>query len=216
LPEQSTEFPTRRRPPSLVDCIRTIKQLERLKDLIRHQHRWAHQTPRRSLEVLGIESSSQLRTEINKLLPIARRAAFKAQVSTQVVTQERQRPFVDGKYKDTTYDLFVNYDRVLEKDGPSAGWFDLVLDSLDQAIGWYEDRRRRLLLQLFNPLRLIAHLLRVPVTVLEYMGFDATGSFGQQALSVTIQIIWTLLLLALASLGLKPSILDPISKAIAR
>jgi hypothetical protein len=80
-------------------------------------------------------------------------------------------------------------------------------------VSYHEDRRRRLLLRLFNPLRLIAHLLRMPITVLEYMGFDPTGSFAQQVLSVTIQIVWALLLLALASFGLKPIILESISKS---
>lgn len=184
------------KPISLFECIITINRLKLLKNLIRHAHRWAHQIDLAPpLKKIGINEKDPhrhvlIREKINNLLPIAERATHIAKVRTVIRTKEQDLSD-DLKLKNAEYDIFINYD-VVSKDGPSVHHFDLVLDTLDRTIGVFREIRFRRITDF--PIWLIAFILRIPITIIEYMGFDTKSNVVEKVLSFVIQAIWLIAL----------------------
>jgi len=190
---------------TLIDCLRMINQLEKMKDLIRHQNRWTRQIDlARPLNKLGISEKDPhryelIRQKINKLLPLATRAAEQMGVSTKIKSREEKPGTFPTEYEDKIYDLFIHYDLLMLKDhtSSSAHHFDMTIDKLNQLIGLYSEAIYRRLISFLNPLRLVASILRIPITVLEYMGFDTRGSLAETVFSVIIRALWILFLAVL-------------------
>lgn len=187
---------------SLFECFRTVNQLRTLKDLMRHQQRWTPEINRaRSLVDLGLDPKShyldsQLDEKINNLIPIVAKAAARARVGTTLRKQERE------------YDLFQNYEELRLKDDPTARTFQFTVAAIDRVVGVYKEARTRKLLGLLNPLRLIAHVIRTPITIIEYMGFDAEADLAMRILTYAIQVLWTVVLtLGATRLGIDIKIL---------
>ena len=179
---------------------RIVGKLEELKDLLRHQSRWAHQHDlARPLEKLGISENDPhryelIRQRINRLLPIAMNAAQDSGTPTRIHMNEQIFGTYPIEYEKNDYDLFIHYDLLRSKDEGRATTFDTVINTLDQMIGFYSEIRTRLLIGYLNPLKLIAWILRIPITILEYMGFDAQGNTAEKVLSIMLHGIWILFL----------------------
>ena len=192
--------PQRPRAISLFENWRTIRQLEKLRDLIRHDNGRAHQINlARPLKKLGINEKDpnrhqEIRSKINSLIPIAQRSAAQAQVSTGIIVTEKKVGISPIEYEDIHYDLFIHYHTLMSEDYRSTIRFDMTIDVLDQVIGYYKEVRYRRLINLLNPLRIVASILRIPISVLEYMGFDARGTAANTVLSIIIRFIWILFL----------------------
>jgi hypothetical protein len=96
---------------------------------------------------------------------------------------------------------------------------NVLIDHLDRAIGYYEDAKPRLFLQLFNPFFWIKWLLikviGIPFSLLEAAGFDS-GKLEQTTTGKIVKALWgfgTTLVATLAALqGL--GWLDPVKKFI--
>lgn len=196
----------RRKLPSIVDCFRNIRQLRRLKDLIRHDRRWAHQiSSARPLERLGIPEKEprrhvMLRSRINELLPVARHCAAESRINTVITCSEPQRGVYPREVKEVRYNIFANYDLLMAKDGPSAQFFDLTLDILDQLIGHYRELRTRKLISFLNPIRVLGHILGIPLRIIEYMGLESRGTTGEVVMGYVIK---ALMAIALATMSVK-------------
>ncbi len=190
---------------TLLYCILTIRKLKRLQDLIRHQNRWAHQMDlARPLRKLGIAEkdphrSERIRAAINRLLPTAKEAATSAGVSAGLIVSEQRRGTYPEEYADVTYSIFDDFEQLLSKDGPSARYFDMVLDVLERTIGYYSHKRAAILLGLLNPVRLLGRVLGLPLKVLEYAGVKSHGSTGELILNYVLKAL-TAIALALLSI----------------
>jgi len=118
-------------------------------------------------------------------------------ISTAI--SDRSRDIKDPHtFVEKTYNLFFNYQELMSKDHPSANRFNMTLDSLDQTIGYFKELRFRTFLGFFNPLKVIASILKMPISILEYMGFDIRGNIGEKLLTIIIQAIWIVFLTILS------------------
>ncbi len=102
------------------------------------------------------------------------------------------------EYENRTYDVFINYRTLIEKDGPSANYFDAIIDVIDQVIGYYKNLLFKSLVNLLNPLNIIAGILKIPISIIEYMGFKTNNKIIEMILSILIKIFWVLLLVILS------------------
>ena len=69
--------------------------------------------------------------------------------------------------KEDRYDLILDYFRLpRERDAYQA--YEAVMAALEQAIGVYEARLRQAKRDLFNPVVWVAHVIRLPITVMEH------------------------------------------------
>jgi hypothetical protein len=68
------------------------------------------------------------------------------------------------------YDLILDYYRLPRLPHPQ-GVCELVLDALEQGIGAYERRFKQAKRELYSPVAWVAHLIRLPITVMERAGF---------------------------------------------
>ena len=184
----------------------TIVKLNKLKDLIRHDARWAHQIAlARPLKKLGIKEKSAnahqlIRERINNIIPIAVESSKIANIATHIVIKEmvEESSLFHPEYENRTYDVFINYRTLIEKDGPSANYFDAIIDVIDQVIGYYKNLLFKSLVNLLNPLNIIAGILKIPISIIEYMGFKTNNKIIEMILSILIKIFWVLLLVILS------------------
>jgi hypothetical protein len=76
---------------------------------------------------------------------------------------------VEHKTQEDRYDVVLDYFRLpREPNGYKA--YEAIMATLDQAIGVYEIRLSRAKREFFNPLVWTAHLIRLPITVVERAG----------------------------------------------
>ncbi len=125
-------------------------------------------------------------------MPIAIRAALRAQVATKVLSKERKVGGSLAELEDNEYDIFVHYELLMPKDKPTAHNFEIVMAVLDQIVGYFKELRIRKIFQLLNPLMAFANILRIPITIIEYMGFDVSSMLVNRILSIIIQILWAI------------------------
>lgn len=202
--------------PSIIHCWWIINRLLILKDLMRHDTRWAPHIPlARPLKKLGIDVKDQykhqkINEKINNLIPIAQRASSIAQVST-IVSSLKMDYNDPQKLKEKEYDLLVHYKLLMAEDRPTARYFELTMDLIDQIIGYFKELRFRKLINLLNPLYLIAIILRIPITILEYMGFNTRSVIAEKV----INFIWIFILaIILVLLGEKSEVVSTFVKLI--
>lgn len=190
---------------SIFECFWVITKLEKLKDLFRHESRWAHQIElARPLKKLGIKEDDQYRfvkikEKISKLIPIAVVSARETGIWANIVVKKKKVGVYPPKYEDENFNVFFNHDALMSIDESNAHNFELTIDILNEIIGCYLELRTRKLIRLLNPLRLVASILRIPVTIIEYMGFEIEGTFAEKVLSHTLQAAMGLLLFILGS-----------------
>jgi hypothetical protein len=75
--------------------------------------------------------------------------------------------------------------------------FELLIQRLEMAIGHYEERKRRAILDWFNPLFWAACAMRIPENVLEYAGFFRTADQHSSFLKVYVWVLRVLFVFAL-------------------
>ena len=189
---------TKKRPIGLFESLRAIHQCRKLQDLIRHHNNWAPQLPlARPLSKFGISETDSNRKaliekQINELLPVAQICAKRAKMSLSVIVKEEVYPrLLPHEYKDVEYNIFANYTKLMSIDDRSATFFNLEIGKLDQLIGFYSEAWLRILI---NPLKWVAIILRIPISILEHMGFDSTGRTTELVLSFIMRFLWILVL----------------------
>lgn len=153
---------------------RVLKRLLRFQNLVRHKERWAPDMRFAcSIEELLPANTPMpdrfelLEKEIHRMMHVVRRDINYAEVATAVVHKHWDP--VERKSQEDRYDLILDYFRLpRERDAYKA--YEAVMAALEQAIGVYEARLRRAKRDLFNPVVWAAHLIRLPVTVMEHAG----------------------------------------------
>jgi hypothetical protein len=173
------------RPPGYLACNRVIERLRRFQDLVRHDQRWAHQIEQaRPLGQLippnlpEHQKHLAIEKELNRIIPLVARDMDRAGISTGITwtTKEEEYDFeksvprfFDKKH---TADLVSGYFELPKGSRMRGQTFDMLLRSVDQAIGVYEHLRTYAIHRKFNPLHWAAFVLSIPVQVLELAGLD--------------------------------------------
>jgi|HubBroStandDraft_6_1064221.scaffolds.fasta_scaffold30862_3 hypothetical protein len=153
---------------------RILKRIHRFQDLIRHRERWAADLefacPLEDLvpaNVPEIQRVQYLDGEILRMMQGVHRAVNFAGVPTGVY-YERRNP-VDQENEREHYDLILDYQRLPRQDDAYKS-FQAVMGVLEQAIGVYDVRLNQAKREIFNPVAWAAHLIRLPITVMERAG----------------------------------------------
>jgi hypothetical protein len=153
---------------------RILKSIHRFQDLIRHRERWAADlefacplkdvVPANVPEVLRAQ---YLDGEILRMTQGVHHAVNFAGVPTGVYYGPRNE--ADRESRRERYDLILDYAR-LPKQDDAYKTFQAVMGVLEQAIGVYDVRLNQAKREIFNPVAWAAHLIRLPITVMERAG----------------------------------------------
>jgi hypothetical protein len=151
-----------------------LERMERLQDLVRHRERWGGDLelalPIEKLLPHAPENKRHLflDEEINKLLRVVYWDLHYAGVPTGMEYRSR---YADAKQKPRRYDVILDYFRLPREPGSEHGAFEAVMRVLTEGIGVYEARLEAAKREIFNPVVWAAHLIRLPITVMERAGF---------------------------------------------
>lgn len=198
-------------PPGYFACKTIIKDLQKFQDLVRHHQRRAHQIGfARPLPELipGLKEKDPstpelIKREINRLIPIVRRylkvAGIEHQIQIRHTQEQREYDFEKNipKFiaKERQYDLIRDYFEIPH----SGASFDLVMSALDRGIGYYSDRQKWALIEMFNPIFWIAFTLRIPFLVLQFAGIETEGKILAGIYGFLIKTIMMLILVLIAA-----------------
>jgi hypothetical protein len=194
--------------PGYFTTTRVLKRLRRFQNVVRHKERWAPDMqfacPIEELVPAKIpmpERFQLLDREIHRMMHIIRRDINYAGVTTSVI--HKHWDLVENKRKEDRYDVILDYFH-LPRGQSAHQAYEAVMAHLEQAIGVYEGRSRQAKRDLFNPLVWTAHLIRIPITVMEHAGMvghektadmvlGGYAKFVKIAMSVIIGLIALLL-----------------------
>jgi hypothetical protein len=149
--------------------------------------------------------------QIGRLQPVVRSYLLQVGVFTDILITE---PAWDRERQKETRDALGRWDAVRDyfnqpADGVrgskiSQGWFEHLMNLIEQGVGMYEARRASAWREKFNPLTWIAGVLKAPAFVLERAGLLGQGR--SKLLELYLWIVRLLFLLGLifaaAKLGL--------------
>jgi hypothetical protein len=190
---------------------RLLARIHRFQNLIRHRERWAPDLefacPLEDVvpaNVPEIQRGQYLDREILRMMQDVHRAVNFAGVPTSVYHEHRDP--VDNHEEQERYDLILDYFRLPRWDNGYKA-FEAVMSVLEQAIGVYEVRLNQAKREFFNPVAWVAHVIRIPITVLERAGLAAhekTASMVIGAYARSVQILMVIILVFIAvRLGVK-------------
>jgi hypothetical protein len=196
---QPQTFP---RPPGFFECRRAIEALTRFQNLARHyfpkQPDIQFAPPLEELLPAGTTQQQErwvLEQQINRLIPIVIIHLRRIGINSTVTGDELQEKDYLGQEMEKVsraYDVVDNYLEMF--DGRHGLQAHLTLMGLlERALGLYESRKKRALLEMFNPLNWIAELIRMPITVLERAG-------GQEASTGILKVYYWIFRIAFLSL----------------
>ena len=153
---------------------RILRNLKRFQNLIRHKERWAQDMqfacPIEELIPAAVpmpERFVYLDREILKAMNIVQRGVNYAGVPTGVIHKRWDE--IEQKDVERHYDVILDYFR-LPRDTKPQDAYEAVMNVLEQAIGVYESRLRQARWDFINPIVWLAHLVRLPITVMERAG----------------------------------------------
>jgi hypothetical protein len=174
-PAAAPERPLFMRPaPGYFTTRRVLKRLRKFQNIIRHKERWATDIrfacPIEEVLPPNTPVSEQvevLEKEIHRMMHIVRWDINYAGVTTAVVHKHWDP--AERKNQENRYDLILDYFR-LPREPNSYQAYEAVMAALEQAIGMYEARLRQAKRDVFNPVVWAAHLIRLPITIMERAG----------------------------------------------
>jgi hypothetical protein len=190
---------------------RLLERIHRFQDLIRHRERWTPDLefacPLEDVvpaKVPEMQRVQYLDREILRMMQGVHRAVNFAGVPTSVYHEHRDP--VDNHEDRERYELILDYFRLPRWDNGYKA-FEAVMGVLEQAIGVYEGRLEQAKREIFNPVAWVAHVIRIPITVLERAGLAAhekTASMVLGAYARFVQIVMLIILVLTAvRLGVK-------------
>jgi len=167
--------PLFRRPaPGYFETKRVLARLRRFQNLIRHKERWGGDLefacPIEELipPNLGMpERFPLLDREILKAMNIVCWDINRAGVTTGVIYKHWDT--LEGKEEKESYDVVLDYFR-LPRLLHAQRAYEAVMSTLEQAIGVYETRLMQSRREIYNPVVWAAHIIRLPITVMERAG----------------------------------------------
>jgi hypothetical protein len=152
-----------------------LHRARRLQDLIRHRERWAGDIDlAQPLEKLlpdfpPDKRSAVLDQEINRLLRVVHWDLNSYGVPTAYIFED---PYDQtGSPEKKKYDIILDYFRLPRYSGREHAAFNAAMRTLNEGIGVFEAHLLRAKRDLFNPIAWAAHLIRLPITVMERAGF---------------------------------------------
>jgi len=153
---------------------RILKRIHSFQDLIRHRERWGPDIqiacPIEELIPANIpvpERHQYLDKEILRMMRHVHRDLNYAGVSTGVY--HKHWDAVEQKEQRDHYDLVLDYFRLPRQDDAYKA-YETMMSVLEQAIGVYDGRLKQAKWDLFNPVMWVAHVVRLPITVMERAG----------------------------------------------
>jgi small basic protein len=173
-------------PPGYFACKRTIAELERFQELLRHHRRWAHQIQfaRDLKELIPADTKPEhehtvIEREMNRLIPLVAQSLELVGITTVVswTTIEDQWWEGQSKYapKEHQQNLILNALHLPDKEG-RATFFDALLGYLDRGIGAYTELKKRAIRRKYNPVAWIAFVMSLPIRVISRAGLESDDS----------------------------------------
>lgn len=195
---------------------RRLTALKRFRILVCRQSGWASfawQAP--ELDALypnkpQVEQMQSLRSEINYLIPAVGLALRAANLSTVMVTTSKEvddnHPVGRIKFKEIKKEEDLLQNLLYLQRSQDAREHEMLIDVLDKGIGYYDGMRKAVMDAFCDPLKWLAIIIRLPVTLLEYANLldnEQARSMIVKVYAWAIQIITAILLsLAATKLGL--------------
>ncbi|MBM4035673.1 MAG: hypothetical protein FJ291_28370 [Planctomycetes bacterium] len=185
--------------------------------LARHHQRWAHQLKfARPIEQLlpgetpEIDRPEVLKREILRLTPSVKRDLARAMVSSTFAMTRDEPKFDSEKCRTVLKETTRTFDVVGEYSllNPTDPWdrdrqqyFELLMGSLEQGIGFFTEARRAARLRKFNPVCWLAFVLRFPILVLEKAGLQSeeTESGVLKTYGWLVRLVMVILLASIAA-----------------
>jgi hypothetical protein len=214
--DQSNKPLFRQPAPGYWTTKKRLDRLVRFRSLAIHQARWAPDLdsvpkldelfPGEKLKDGAFETLRRIKREITEQIPLVfndlRRCGVKTQVSFS-------RPFFPDNFvtepperkERVEYDLLLDYFNVPRQVSGSQN-MEALLQRLDMGIGIHKDHLPWAKWDLLNPVMWMAHIIRLPITVLELAGMMSHPKTQQKFLNVYAWIVQFLMLaLILVVLG---------------
>ena len=192
--------------PLYFECKKIIERLNLFKDLTLHYSPYAHgdRLASRSIEELipedelNTDREAAFRQYINRLIPVVRRDLFYANVVVNYtsITDEF------GEEVRQSFDIILEFFEFLRRS-PGRSSHNLIISSLDQGIGYYEDRKNRCFWDFFNPFAWLGYIVRIPLIVIEKAGIVPDKDAASKLLKFYEWLIRSLVVLLLALLATK-------------
>ena len=151
--------------------------MKRFQNLIRHKERWAPDIPLVCpieelipADIPMPERFDYLDREILKAMNMVQRGVNYAGVPTGVI--HKRWDGIEQKGVERRYDVILDYFR-LPRDTRPHDAYEAVMSVLEQAIGVYESRLKQAKWDFINPVVWLAHLVRLPITVVGRAGLES-------------------------------------------
>lgn len=188
-------------PPGYLECKGIIKRLEIFKNLVLHYCPLAdydkyYTTPLKKL-ISGDFSEemifSKIKERISRLIPLVSDDLFYGKINVNILSTRSKL----GKKVVKVFDIISDIYKYL--NGASSRSYDVVTDTLNQGIGYYENAKRRAFWELFNPISWIAFILRIPLLVIQ----KTVGEFSDEEVASKFLkfYVWLLRIIILAVLA---------------
>jgi len=172
---------------------RILYDLKSFRDLILHYIPFVgyeEQASRPLEEILpgDVKSTSEkhrtLKQKINELIPIVRMHFTNAGIEREISVR---LPEPGGKKERREYDLISHFFEL--PHDPSATYYEMLLSVIDRAIGFYEQIKRAVFRDLFNPIFWVACIFRIPLLIIQKMGMVSTKEAASQIFKIYIWMI---------------------------
>ncbi len=194
------------RPPTYFECKRILKRLRRFQGLIAHKEMYAidmqFAPPIEELlpNVPKQSSNRYIDREINRLIPLVGSYLYMSGIPTEITAEwTKYDKNMEEKIIERKYDLVGHYFELLHQG--SGQPHELLRNALEQAIGYYEMRKERAFIELFNPLTWVALVLRAPNYVRDRAGLtnEKTNSTIEKIFFWSMRILFGIILLFIAA-----------------
>jgi hypothetical protein len=201
-----------------------INLLMRYEDLVRHFYNFSGgiQAARPIEELIKKDEKKhpweQIKTEIIKMTSRMHRCFYRIGLSPIISWTSNEREydyekhipkFVDKEHK---ADIFMDFLFLSQQDSNGLkrqSAYEYIIMNIETAIGEYERIKNKAWKRWFNPLWIIATILRTPISIMEFMGVDSDNEKTSNFIFWLIQALMAILLLLLITrLGLSISYQD--------
>jgi len=199
---------------------RILKRLSRFQNVIRHKERWATDIdiacPIEELVDPKIPMHERFRVlnhEIRRTMQIVYWDINYTGVPTGVI--HKHWDIVEQKDINQQFDVIIDYFR-LPRDPNGARAYEAVMSTLEQAIGVYEARLRQAKREMFNPIVWVAHLIRIPITVMERAGLVGHEKTNEIVIGAYAKIMKYVMLVIIVFVAIKLGVSIPWKDVVMR
>ncbi len=207
-----------KRPINYLEAATAIKDLKRYLDLVRHCFNYAtdinEAKPLKEL-ISNYDKKrqyQQLTTEIQKMAGVITHRFYRNGLSSKynVSTEDPEYDStgkIKNKREERFVELFLNFDTLVKaKYIHRQSLYEYTTGIIETVIGDYDRIRLEERKRWLNPVWIIAQVLRIPISIMEYMGINTNDKRTNNFVFWLVQaLVLILLLLLLVKLGLSPT-----------